>query len=150
MCIAVPGKKEAGPELDFGGMAGFGTAAPGYLTLYSCTGQREADPELDCGGVAKAGTAAPGYQSVYCFTWQKGGRSGAGLWRCGQSRHSCTRVSECTVYLAKRRRIRSWIVELWPEPAQLHRVSEYVLLCHPLYGFFLLPGHLGGFIEHCS
>ncbi len=23
-------------------------------------------------------------------------------------------------------------------------------LCHPLYGFFLLPGHLGGFIEHCS
>ena len=23
-------------------------------------------------------------------------------------------------------------------------------LCHPLYGFFLLPGHLGGSIEHCS
>ena len=21
-------------------------------------------------------------------------------------------------------------------------------MCHPLYGFFLLPGHLGGSIEH--
>jgi hypothetical protein len=25
-----------------------------------------------------------------------------------------------------------------------------VYLCHPLRGFFLLPGHLGGSIEHCS
>ncbi len=24
------------------------------------------------------------------------------------------------------------------------------ILYHPLYGFFLLPGHLGGSIEHCS
>jgi hypothetical protein len=29
-------------------------------------------------------------------------------------------------------------------------VSEQGGVCHPLYGFFLLPGHLGGFIEHCS
>jgi hypothetical protein len=25
-----------------------------------------------------------------------------------------------------------------------------LVLCHPLYGLFLLPGHLGGFIERCS
>ncbi len=29
-------------------------------------------------------------------------------------------------------------------------VSKQGGVCHPLYGFFLLPGHLRGSIEHCS
>jgi hypothetical protein len=28
--------------------------------------------------------------------------------------------------------------------------SEQGGVYNPLYGFFLLPGHLGGFIERCS
>jgi hypothetical protein len=74
----------------------------GIRVCSASPGKKEADRELECGGVARAGTAAPGCQSVYCCTWQKGGGSGAGLWRCGQSRHSCIRVSECVpLYLAK-------------------------------------------------
>jgi hypothetical protein len=29
-------------------------------------------------------------------------------------------------------------------------VSEQGGVYNPLHGFFLLPGHLGGFIERCS
>ncbi len=97
VCTAVPGTRAVDPELDCGGVARAGTAVPGYQSTVGTAvpDKKEADPELDCGGVARAGTAALGYQSVYCFTWQNGGGSGAGLWRCGQSRHSCTRVSVC-------------------------------------------------------
>ncbi len=41
-------------------------------------------------------------------------------------------------------------------PTVTHKYSRYshpnnhFPLCHPLYGFFLLPGHLGGSIEQCS
>ncbi len=120
------GKKEADPELDCGSVA---RAAPGYLILHSCTWLKGAGPELDCGGVASASTTAPGYQSVYSFTWQKGGGSGAGLWRCGQSRPEGTSVWCVLLYLAKRRRIR--IVEVWPEPAQLH---QGIKMCTALPG----------------
>ncbi len=85
VCTASLGKKEADPELDCGVVARASTAAQGIRVCTAVPGKKEADPELDCGGGVRAGTAAPGYQSVYSCTWQKGGGSGAGLWRCGRS-----------------------------------------------------------------
>ncbi len=105
VCTAVPGKKEADPELDCRGVARAGTAALGYLILSFCTavpGKKEADPEMDYGGGARAGTAAPGYLiliQLYC-TWQKGGRPRAGLRRCGHSRPKGTSV--CTAVPGKK------------------------------------------------
>jgi hypothetical protein len=40
VCTAVPGKKEADPELDCGDVARAGTAAPGYQSVYCCTWQK--------------------------------------------------------------------------------------------------------------